>query len=194
MGIKGDGVIKTEDRPISQFSKLTVSGGYEIQWSSGKSSLKITADENLLPLIKTTVESDTLQIDSTENLRPSRRITVVLSSPGLAAVELTGGIRFQGSQLSEDSLKLESTGASDINIEGSVSNLVAELTGASHLNAKSLQSQNATLTLVGASDGDVKVAGALQVSITGAGSVTYSGNPKSVDQNITGAGRVRHEE
>jgi hypothetical protein len=32
----------------------------------------------------------------------------------------------------------------------------------------------------------------VKVSITGAGTLTYSGNPKSVEQNITGAGSIWH--
>src|SRR2546421_12849487 len=41
-GVKGDGVIKTEDRPISDFSALVATGGYQIKWSSGKPALTIS--------------------------------------------------------------------------------------------------------------------------------------------------------
>src|SRR5436309_970923 len=72
LGIRGDGVIKTEDRPISNFSKVEVTGGYEIKWSGGKPALTITTDQNLLPLIATVVSGDTLQIGSTNNLSPTK--------------------------------------------------------------------------------------------------------------------------
>ena len=87
---------------------------------------------------------------------------------------------------------LESTGASDITVDGSVTEPGATLTAASKLNAKSLQTKTATLSLTGASDADIAVAEKLTASITGAGSLTYSGNPKSVEQNITGVGSIRH--
>ena len=189
-GIKGDGVIKSENRSISDFSKVVVTGGYKIKWSAGKPALDISADQNLLPLIKTVVSGGTLEIDSTENLAPTKSITITLSSASLADVQLTGGIK--ASQVSGDELKLESTGASDVTIDGSVTKLKANLTGASKLNAQSLQTQTATLSLLGASDADVAVADTLDVSITGAGSLTYSGNPKSVERTILGAGSIRH--
>jgi hypothetical protein len=90
-GIRGDGEIKTEDRPISDFSKVVVKGGYEIKWSSGKPSLKLSADENLLPLIKTEVSGHTLQIDSKEEPAPTKSITIILCSASLADMQLSGG-------------------------------------------------------------------------------------------------------
>jgi len=190
-GIKGDGMIKTEDRSITGFSKVVVAGGYQIKWSSGKAALNISTDQNLLPLIKTAVSDNTLEIGSKENLAPSKSITIILSSGSLAEVQLVGGNSFKASAISGQDLKLESTGASDITVDGSVRNVEANLTGASKLNAKSLQTQTATVSLVGASDADVTVSDTLKVSITGAGSLTYSGNPKSVEKNVTGAGSIR---
>jgi len=190
-GIKGDGEIKTEDRPISDYSKIVVSGGYRIKWSSGKPALTISADQNLLPLIKTVVNGKTLQIDSAEQLAPTESIKITLSSATLAEVRLTGGNNFRAAQISGHDLNIESTGASSIHVEGSVTNLKADLTGASRLDAKSLHTQNATLSLLGASDAAVNVSDALKVSVTGAGSLIYSGDPKSVEQNVAGAGNIR---
>jgi hypothetical protein len=190
-GIKGDGVIKSETRPISDFSELVVTGGYQIKWSSGKPTLTISTDQNLLPLIKTMVTGNTLQIESEENLAPTKGITITISSASLADVQLTGAIRLAARQLSGHDLKLEANGASNISVDGSVTNLEANLSGASKLNAKSLQTQTATLSLDGASYGDVTVTETLNASISGAGVLTYSGNPKSVEKNISGAGSIR---
>jgi len=189
-GIKGDGVIKAEDRPISGFSKVVVAGGYEVQWSSGKPALNITADENLLPLINTVVNGDTLQIDSKEDLAPTKSIVIILSSASLADVELTGGISFKASQISGHDLKLASTGSADISVDGSVTNLEANFTGAGRLDAKSLEAQTARLSLVGSSDANVTVTGTLNATVTGACTVNYSGDPKFVEQHVTGSGGV----
>lgn len=94
-GIKGDGVIKTEERSVADFSKVVVAGGYQIKWSAGKPALNISADQNLLPLIKTAVSGSTLQIDSKENLAPTKSIRINLSSASLADVRLTGGNSFK---------------------------------------------------------------------------------------------------
>ena len=190
-GIKGDGVIKTESRPLSDFSELAVEGAYKITWTTGKPALTISTDQNLLPLIKTTVSGNTLQIHKEENLRPTKGITIVLSSPSLSDIKVTGAVMLTAEKLSGQALKLECEGASQIRVAGSVTNLEANLTGASKLDADSLQTQTATLSLDGASYGNITVTETLSASISGAGMLTYSGNPKSVEKNVSGAGSIR---
>ena len=192
LGIKGNGVISTEDRPVAEFSKVSIVGGYEIQWSRGKPALNISTDQNLLPHIKTDVRDDTLRIDSKENLLPTKITKITISSDSLKGLRLTGGNNFKASQLSGPELRVESTGASNITVDGAVTKLEATLTGANKLNATSLPTQTATVTMTGASDADVTVSDTLKVSVTGAGSLTYSGTPKSIEKTITGAGSVRH--
>jgi len=193
-GIKGDGVIKTEDRKVSGFSKVVVAGAYEVKWTPGEPALTISTDQNLLPHIKTEVSGGALRIESTEDLRPTKGTTITISSESLAGVELSGANTFTAGHLSGGDLKLESSGASTINADGSVTNLTVNLTGACALHAISLQVQTATLSLTGASTADVNVADALKASITGASSVTYSGNPKSIDKSVTGAGTIQHRQ
>jgi hypothetical protein len=192
-GVIGDGVIKTETRTVTDFSKLEVEGGYRIEWASGKPALSISADENLLPLISTVVSGDMLRIDSTGSITATIGITIILTSSALADVNLTGGNTFIAGPVSGQNLKLESTGASDFTVSGSVTNLDATLTGAGKLKAKSLQTASTTLSLTGAGEAEVTATETLKVSITGAGSVTYSGHPKSVEKNILGAGSLKEQ-
>src|SRR6266436_485354 len=70
----------------------------------------------------------------------------------------------------------------------------AKLTGASRLEAESLQTKTAEISSTGASHAEVAVSESLKVSITGAGKVIYSGNPPTVEKHISGAGSIRHKE
>ena len=191
--IRGDGAIKTETRPVGEFSRIVVAGGYRVMWSNGAAGLTITTDQNLLPLITTVVSGDTLRIESKESLAPTKGTAIKLSSRALGEIQLVGAVNFEASSLSGDRLKLGSTGASEITVDGSVSILEAHLTGASKLKANSLKADSASISLVGASNAHVNVTGDLKASITGAGSLTYSGNPSSIDKKITGAGTIRPE-
>lgn len=190
-GIKGDGLITTTNHPIADFSTLEVAGAYQIRWSSGKPALTITTDQNLIPLITTSVSGNTLHIDWKENLRPTKGITIIVSSASLADVLLNGAVSLTASNLSGRDLKLESNGASSITVEGSVTNLEANLSGATKLNGASLQSQTAKVSLNGASYADVTVTETLNASISGAGVLTYAGNPKSVEKKVGGVGRIQ---
>jgi uncharacterized protein YjbI with pentapeptide repeats len=190
-GIKGDGVIISANRPISDFSGLTAAGAYKIIWSSGQPAFTISTDQNLVPLIKTSFSGNTLRIDCEGTVAPTKGITINVSSSSLSDVQLAGAIHLTAAKLAGPGLKLESSGASLIKADGSVANLEANFAGACKLDARSLQTETATISLAGASHANVHVTGTLKASIAGAGVLTYSGNPKSVEKDISGAGSIR---
>jgi hypothetical protein len=191
LGVRGSGVIITEQRQVADFSRVEVSGAYRVAWSGGKTGLSISADDNLLPLIETEVSDGALHIHSKEPMVSTKSISVILSSATLVDVQSSGANSFRVSRISGTDLKVAAAGASDIEIDGTIEKLEVKLTGASKLNASGLQTQSASLSLVGASSADVTVASALKASISGAGSLVYSGNPGMVEQNVTGAGSIR---
>jgi len=192
-GIRGNGVIVTEGRSISEFARVRVSGAFQIQWSQGKPGLTISTDQNLLPYILTSISGQVLKLDAQKNLNPTKNIVVKLSSASLADVELTGANTFRASEITGDDLRLHSTGASTITVDGSVKKLTVNLTGASTLHAQSLQVQTAKIAMTGASTAVLNVTDALKASITGAGTLTYSGNPKTVEKQVTGIGSIKHQ-
>jgi hypothetical protein len=67
------------------------------------------------------------------------------------------------------------------------------MTGASQLEAGGLQTRAAEISTTGAGDAEVAVAETLKVAITGAGKVTYTGNPK-IEKHIIGAGSVHRKD
>lgn len=190
-GITGDGQVATEGRPLSEISAITAMGCCEIAWSCGKPALAITGDRNLLPHIRTEVSGHTLKIVAPGILRPTQRIRIALASASLSDVRLVGSMSFTAAPLSASDLKLEATGASAIRLEGLATNLDVRMTGASKLDAIALQARSATLSLVGAPEADITVSDALTVSMTGAGALSYSGKPKTVDKSVTGASSIR---
>jgi hypothetical protein len=97
-------------------------------------------------------------------------------------------------QLSGAIFALESKGASEVVLDGSIDQLLVDMTGASQLAAAGLQAKTAEISTTGAGDADVAVSDSLKVVITGAGKVTYSGNPPTIKKQITGAGTIRHKD
>lgn len=136
-------------------------------------------------------KGDKLRIRSTEHLSPTHGVKVFVSSAILNGAQFEGAVRFSAGQISGANFFLESQGASKITLDGKVRELTVGMTGASKLSAESLQTERAELSLTGASKADVNVTDTLKVSITGAGKVIYSGNPRRVVKDITGAGTIR---
>ena len=193
-GIRGNGRIKTEERPIATFANVDASGAFEIEWQNGAPAVRVTTDENLLPYIENNVSEDTLHLRSREHLWPTHGIKVVISSPTRAGGKIRGAVKLTVKQLSGPIFALEAKGASQVSLDGSVDRLLVDMTGASQLAAAGLQAKTAEISTTGAGDAEVAVTDTLKVVITGAGKVTYSGNPPTIKKQITGAGSIRHKD
>jgi hypothetical protein len=94
---------------------------------------------------------------------------------------------------SED-LKIESMGAASIKAAGKVKSATISSSGAGDIDANRLQAEKARVTVAGAASVNVYATEQLDVTISGVGSVTYSGNPKSVNKNVSGFGSVKQKE
>jgi len=194
VGIRGNGHIKTDERPVSAFANIDIRGAFTADWQSGAPSLIITTDENLLPYVDSNVSGDTLHLRTREQIRPTHGIRVVISSPTRAGARISGAVKLAAKRLSGSKFALESRGASRVSLEGKVDELLADMTGASELAANELQTKTAEISTTGAGDAEVAVAETLKVVITGAGTVKYSGNPPTIEKHITGAGSIRHKD
>ena len=193
VGIRGNGHIKTDDRTISAFTEIDAGGAFEIEWQSGSPALRITTDENLLSYVESDVSGDTLRLRTHEHIWPTRGIKVIMSSPTRTGARIRGAVKLTAKQLTGSKFALEASGASQVSLDGNVDELLADMTGASELNAGGLQTKTAEISTTGAGDAEIAVAETLKVAITGAGKVTYSGNP-TIEKHITGAGSVRRKE
>jgi hypothetical protein len=193
-GVRGNGQIKTEERQVGAFANLDAGGAFEIEWESGSPALRITTDENLLPYIENNVSDDTLHLRTRDHIWPTHGIKIVISSPTRAGGRIRGAVKLTVKQLSGPIFALECKGASEVTLDGNVDRLLVDMTGASQLAAAGLQAKTAEISTTGAGDAEVAVTDTLKVAITGAGKVTYSGNPATIKKQITGAGSIRHKD
>jgi Putative auto-transporter adhesin, head GIN domain len=194
VGIRGNGHIVSDQRSVGDFSEIVASGGMKIEWHAGAPSLTITTDENLLSHIEDRITGSTLRLREHEHLRPTQGIKVTITSPRLTGGDLSGAVDLVAHKLTGPKFYIRGTGASDITLDGAVDELLADLTGAGDLKAKSLQVKTAEISATGAADAVVNVSDVLRVSITGAGDVVYYGTAKTIEKHITGAGSVNHKE
>jgi hypothetical protein len=189
-GIRGNGRIKTESRPVTAFARVDAGGYYKLEWHPGPPSLALTTDENLLSHIRSSMQGDLLKIEMHDTIAPTHGIKIVITSPSLTGAILSGALNFNVAQLSGPSFALQTGGAVKVTMAGKVNRLLADLTGASNLRAADLSAENVELSVTGAGKADVTVSNLLRAVITGAGNVSYGGNPKSVERKITGAGKI----
>lgn len=194
VGIRGNGHIKTDQRTISSFANIDAGGAFQIEWKSGAPALSITTDENLLPYIDNQISSETLHLHTREQIWPTHGIKVVISTPTRTGAKISGAVKLTANQLSGPRFALESTGAAEVKLDGNIDELLANMTGASELHAGGLQTKTTEISTTGAADAEIAVSETLKVAITGAGKVSYSGSPKTIEKHISGAGSIRHKD
>ena len=194
VGVRGNGHLKTDQRTISAFATVDASGAFAIEWRNDAPALSITTDENLLPYIDNQVSGDTLHLHTRENIWPTHGIKVVISSPTRTGAKISGAVKLTANQISGPRFALESTGASEVELDGNIDELLADITGASELTASGLQTKTTEISTTGASDAEIGASETLKVAITGAGKVSYSGNPETIEKHITGAGSIRRRD
>lgn len=211
--VRGNGNVKTEQRTPGSFKGVASHGSFNVYVSSGSPSVKIEAEENLLPYIDTYIDGSVLRVETKEDfwLRPSREVKIFVSSPDFESIRSYGSGDIIGQSKIRDSSKLELAvngsanirmdvdapnidaeinGSGDINLQGETKSFRGVIHGSGNVRAKDLQSEDATVKIYGSGDADVFASVKLDVHIAGSGNVHYKGNAQ-VSTSIAGSGRVK---
>ena len=213
--IQGSGNVVTEEREVSDFDKVAMSGFGRVIVTQGDSeSLTIETDDNLMQYIETQVSGGTLELGFTDDverkiLDPSDSIIFRLGVIDLSALNISGAGSFEVKELGADRFELVLSGAGDVKIDslaatdlvvtvsgaggiemaGQVETQAVTLSGFGSYDAPDLESQDATVQVGGAGSATVWAHDTLDIEIGGAGDVDYFGSP-DVTQDISGAGSI----
>ncbi|HVC80906.1 MAG TPA: head GIN domain-containing protein [Chloroflexota bacterium] len=211
--VRGSGTVKSETRDVQGFSQIALSGmGTVIVRQGSAEGLRIEAEDNLLPLISTTVSDDRLSIgvrDSNVSLHPTRPISYYITARQVSALHLSGTgeirapnlqtaaleVRIDGAGsvttdgLRADTLTVGISGTGDYTGAGTAGTQYVSITGAGNYFTKQLQSTQATISIAGTGSATVRVSESLNVEIKGIGTILYVGTPQ-VRQQISGIGAV----
>ena len=188
----GSGTIKTESRTIAGVNSVSFLGDAEIEIEqSGTESLSITADDNILPLLRSDVRDGELKlgVKNLQDLKPTAKIRYKLTLKGLTALSLTGDADADVRKIATDLLKVSITGDAKIRIDGTADNQEVSILGDGKYDGASLTSKTANVSITGDGKLDIAVSDKLEVKIFGDGSIKYIGDPV-VTKTIVGDGKI----
>lgn len=190
--VHGSGVATTDIRNVGEFDGVDVGGVFDVEIVAGKDfEVKVEADDNLMQYIETEVSGGVLKISSsTHHLKSKSPLRVRVSAPNIESIEASGASKVSISALQNSELRIDTSGASRVSLEGATRSLSVEVSGASHVEAEALKAENATVGASGASGVDVFVTGKLVSNASGASKIGYTGNPALVEKKSSGASKV----
>jgi hypothetical protein len=215
-GERGSGNVVTETRKVSGFDSVSVSYPAQVLIRQGSTeSLKIEAEDNLLPNLKTQVKNGTLEIfyrrENGKHVNPTKTVKITIVAQDLNDVEFTSAGELIIENFETNSLDVSLSGAGNVNLNevaveeltmslsgagsaaasGTTDSLDVSISGFGDFRGKELHGKNARVDISGAGSATVWVDDDLTAQVSGAGSVGYYGSP-SVNRQISGVGGVNH--
>lgn len=193
-GVRGNGRIKDESRSVSEFRKIEAGGAFSIHIKVGSAtSVNISAEENLLSYIRTSVKGNTFRIDTRKNISPRKEIKIEITTPTLTDLDISGANNVEVENISGVEFNVELSGAGNVDLQGEIERLRIELSGAGNINSKDLKADEVRISVSGAASADVFAKKYLDASVSGVGSIDYYGNPEKTKTDVSGVGSIQRK-
>ncbi|WP_343631365.1 head GIN domain-containing protein [Fluviicola sp.] len=212
--IKGKGQTVTEIRDLSGFNKISLDIDAHVFYTQDSVYyVEISAQQNVLDVITTEISSGELEIDSRKWIRKHNGINIIVHSPDLYALDISGSGNIESAAgISTSTLELNVSGSGNITLSSIHSaELEAKISGSGNISASGGTATNQKSTISGsgnidmqnltANHSDAKISGSgnisvwasnqLKATISGSGDIRYRGNPV-VNTTISGSGSVIH--
>ena len=209
--VQGSGNIITQEREVSEFSKVHLKGSGKVFLTPGeKQSLEIKTDDNIMPLIESDVSGNKLTIShGNHHLRPTS-FEVYITLENLEGVRISGSGDIIGKgRFVTDTLYAEISGSGDMDLEvetglletkisgsgsihlsGKAEDYTVSISGSGKINAFDVDAKHVSLKVSGSGDCRVSASESLDAKISGSGDVYYRGRPQ-INTKISGSGSLK---
>ena len=191
--VRGSGNVTTEQRNVSAFTAVDVSGIGEVVVTQGTTeSLTIETDDNIQRLVLSEVRDGTLYLSMQPktSLAAIPRLLFTVTVRDLKHITLSGAGTVSVREFSGDQLIIDNSGVGALTIAGTVKEQRVTLSGVGSYDGSALVSERATVAVSGIGNAMVNVRDRLDGTVSGVGGVEYSGNPE-VHSQVSGVGKVR---
>jgi hypothetical protein len=205
----------SEDRTVSGFDRLDVSGGGDVTIiQDGSESLTIQTDDNVMQYVTSEVRGGTLYIglhfadlhtvipsalhltvhvkDLTGiNTSGSWEVTSESIQTGNLDIAVSGSGKVTIQSLIADKLTLNISGSGSANLAGKVTSQQVSISGSGDYQAGDLQSQDTRVNVSGSGRVTIWATDTLIGSVSGSGGINYYGSPK-VTFDQSGSGHLKN--
>jgi hypothetical protein len=179
-------------RTVPPFSAVELAGSNDVTITvGGKQSVVVHADRKLLRRVTTEVRAGALVIGNTPGpLASTSPMRVVITTPTLSALRLTGSGVISAQGIRTRTLTVTLSGSGVVQARGAASILAVRLDGSGNAALGALTARDASVQLGGVGTIVVTATRSLHASVSGTGSILYSGQPADVTSSVTGNGTV----
>ncbi|MFH1220621.1 MAG: head GIN domain-containing protein [Candidatus Eisenbacteria bacterium] len=190
-GVKGSGVVQIEPRPVSRFTRIDLAGsGDVIVKQTGRESLTVRAEDNILPLLDTHVSNLTLSLgSSSSSYSTTRGVQYLVEVKQLEGLSVSGSGSIEAQGIECGTITIVLSGSGNISISGSADALDLSIPGSGNYNGQNFRARRAVVEISGSGNIIVNATDQLDGRVSGSGSIRYIGTPE-VRSSVTGSGSV----
>ncbi len=206
-----------EERALSSFNKINVSGGIDIVLTEGDKEMVLIEAKGIdLDKIITEVNQDELKIKlkdgkdwgwgwgkdtevkvyvtykTLQAFRNSGSSDVVCNSVIKSEnfeLKMSGSGDFKGEIATKD-LTLSISGSADVYLKGKAEKQEVAISGSGNLEAKDLEGKTVKVSISGSGDAKVWASESIDAKVSGSGDIDYKGNPAKVVSKVSGSGTI----
>ncbi len=195
LGVEGSGNVISESREVSGFNEIVLGGtGRVVVEVTGTESLTIEAEDNIMPLLETTVRGGRLRLETKRSISPTVEIVYTITAATLDGLVISGSGVVEADAIDGTDFRVDISGSGDVDAEGTLSGLLSiSISGSGAFDGESLTAPQGRVDVSGSGNAVVNVTDDLEVSVSGSGDVEYLGRP-SVDSEMSGSGAVTHRD
>ncbi|MCP5025875.1 MAG: DUF2807 domain-containing protein [Actinomycetia bacterium] len=189
--IDGSGDLVTTTFDVDEFDRIEVSHAFEadIIVGPGGPSVEVESDENLVDDLRVMAENGTLEIGIRSGSFRFTELRATIVVPDLRSIEASGAASVVVEGVSGDRFTANVSGASSLEVDGSVDELEVDASGASEVDLEGLEAGDVEIDASGASSVEVRASESVTGDASGASSVVVKGDA-SVDVDTSGASSV----
>jgi len=193
-GKRGSGKAASETRKVDRFDKIHVSGSAKLNLrvdpEEADGTVVLRGDDDVVPNVKLEVTDGALTIRIDGEKTPNLPLEVSAVVANLDELKISGAASGQVTDIDTKRFTVRLSGAAALSVTGRADEVNMKLSGAPSVDASRLAAGVAKVHVSGAGTVDVNATDKLEAHISGAGSVTYGGDPKTVDKHISGVGKI----
>jgi hypothetical protein len=211
--VAGSGKEVTVARPVGAFSVLRLDSSVDVHAHQGPApAVVVQADDNIEPLVETTVEGDTLvvRLKKGSSFRTNHKMIVDVTFTALSASQQHGsgdlhidklsGPKFESTIAGSGDLHIDSAqlgsfalsiaGSGDVTIAGSADEARLVVEGSGDIDARNFAAKKVAVSISGSGDARVNATESIDARVAGSGDITYSGRPHDVMRRVSGSGSI----
>jgi len=190
---RGNGELQAEVREVDPFHAIDVGGVFRLKATQGpQRRVEVRGDSNLVSRVVVESKGGRLRAHLAGNVLPDLPLELIITTPELDELELSGAARGEVTAIDGKSLEIEVSGASKLKLQGRATKLDADISGASELVATALVADDVEIDSSGASNAELTANVSLEAEASGASSIVWFGSATKVNGETSGASSIEH--